>query len=860
MFDPYHKWLGIPPKDQPPHHYRLLGLDLFEDDPDVIANAADQRMSHVRSFQTGTYQAVTQKLLNQLAAARVCLLNTTKRAAYDEALRARLAGKVPPKLPEVLEVLEPIHDDHEEFDFAPTPQRIYRPRKRLQVTPWTVAGVSVVVAVVVLYLVARSTPESKQIANAATSETKAQAVAATAKPKVEPPAVAPAVVAESKTELEAETPPRIETPKPKNETPKSHAEEPKPQQEAKPPQEAPRATVLPLPQTAPAVSRQPTGRRPRVKKVPDRLPVPEAAAVQQARDSIRDRYKSDYHPDISPTAYRAQQESRNQLIKKLIQASKETKDTTERFALLQEAKELAEKSFGFSLTNEVIDLLAVYDVSASRMKADYFCNFLKCVQPSPEGRVDFVEILLPVVEEAIHENNFVDARRLCDSLAKFARDTPVLKEIMTERSKVDRIAADYEVVKEAHATLKADPGNYEAHNTIGEYLCLVQHDCDRGIPYLLGGNDFKLKSLADWDATGTDIPEEQAGLGDAWWDLGVRNRAIQWYELAYPKLTGEEKDAVAERLAEIPLDRSKRIDLLPRVDVNRDRVEGFWVRRGHELSSSPQQNVRVLLPILVDGEYDLDLQFTRWHGDDRVGVILPVGKRQCHVCVSAQGGEYGGLELVMGKRVGDNKATKSPCSLQNNQRYSLRISVRRSSGAIVIDATLEKHPMPGESVQVCHWKGKEESLSLKPDQQLPQNGCFGLLTSGSTLFHSVNLRMASGTARWLPAAIPIRNVEDEDRAERLWELLGLPESERKEAPYKIGIQFNFYELVPCKRLPSQRIIEQCGKPDQAIGIPTPGIPARETKVPWQLWTYGSMKILLDDTGTTRYVTQPEERK
>ena len=36
MFDPYHKWLGIPPKDQPPNHYRLLGVDLFESDPDVI--------------------------------------------------------------------------------------------------------------------------------------------------------------------------------------------------------------------------------------------------------------------------------------------------------------------------------------------------------------------------------------------------------------------------------------------------------------------------------------------------------------------------------------------------------------------------------------------------------------------------------------------------------------------------------------------------------------------------------------------------------------------------------------------------------------------------------------------------------
>jgi hypothetical protein len=30
QFDAYHRCLGIPPKDQPPNHYRLLGLELFE--------------------------------------------------------------------------------------------------------------------------------------------------------------------------------------------------------------------------------------------------------------------------------------------------------------------------------------------------------------------------------------------------------------------------------------------------------------------------------------------------------------------------------------------------------------------------------------------------------------------------------------------------------------------------------------------------------------------------------------------------------------------------------------------------------------------------------------------------------------
>jgi hypothetical protein len=38
-FDPYHRWLGIPPKRQPANHYRLLGLELFETDPEVIRDA-----------------------------------------------------------------------------------------------------------------------------------------------------------------------------------------------------------------------------------------------------------------------------------------------------------------------------------------------------------------------------------------------------------------------------------------------------------------------------------------------------------------------------------------------------------------------------------------------------------------------------------------------------------------------------------------------------------------------------------------------------------------------------------------------------------------------------------------------------
>ena len=95
-FDAYHKWLGIPPEEQPPNHYRLLAVKLFEADLDVIQAAADQRMSHLRKYQRGQCGTISQRLLNEVAAAKLCLLSTEKKTAYDAELREKLRAKKPP--------------------------------------------------------------------------------------------------------------------------------------------------------------------------------------------------------------------------------------------------------------------------------------------------------------------------------------------------------------------------------------------------------------------------------------------------------------------------------------------------------------------------------------------------------------------------------------------------------------------------------------------------------------------------------------------------------------------------------------------------------------------------------------------
>lgn len=86
-FDPYYTWLGIPPDEQPPNHYRLLGLRKYESNREAISNAADARMAHLKTFQTGKRAPICQKLLTEISAAISILLNDAKRTAYDEQLK-----------------------------------------------------------------------------------------------------------------------------------------------------------------------------------------------------------------------------------------------------------------------------------------------------------------------------------------------------------------------------------------------------------------------------------------------------------------------------------------------------------------------------------------------------------------------------------------------------------------------------------------------------------------------------------------------------------------------------------------------------------------------------------------------------
>ena len=79
-FDPYEQWLGIPPEEQPPNHYRLLGIKPLEENRDVIWKAARRQVSSLQKRAASSDSPFVEQLLDELSNARICLLDPDRKA------------------------------------------------------------------------------------------------------------------------------------------------------------------------------------------------------------------------------------------------------------------------------------------------------------------------------------------------------------------------------------------------------------------------------------------------------------------------------------------------------------------------------------------------------------------------------------------------------------------------------------------------------------------------------------------------------------------------------------------------------------------------------------------------------------
>ncbi len=127
-FDPYQSWFDIPHDEQPPNHYCLLGLRMFEGSPELIDQAARLRVKRLKLVAKGPQSQEAKRLLHEVKLARKCLLDIPQKAAYDAALRGRSSSaSVPPPPPQHQPAVPKGHVAHPSAAATTTPVAVSAP-------------------------------------------------------------------------------------------------------------------------------------------------------------------------------------------------------------------------------------------------------------------------------------------------------------------------------------------------------------------------------------------------------------------------------------------------------------------------------------------------------------------------------------------------------------------------------------------------------------------------------------------------------------------------------------------------------------------------------------------------------------
>jgi len=296
----------------------------------------------------------------------------------------------------------------------------------------------------------------------------------------------------------------------------------------------------------------------------DRSPIPDPAAQKESERLIKDVFKDDYAKKTPA--------DRAALAEKLMIQSRETKDDpTARYVLLREAQDLyanvgdLENSLG-----TIEELGRHYVVDAIALKIAAITSATKLAKTADDhGRLAAANLRL--AGEAIQLDQYEMADKTVQAASAAAKKAGALAIVIRANAKSKEIAdlkSRYDKLKKARETLTTTPDDASANLAVGQFEATIKGNWESALPFLAKGSDAALKAAAEKDLAGPKEAVEQAGAGDAWWDLAeketaaakdnLRSRALFWYSKAEEKLTGLVRAKIAKRLLDTRLERISR--------------------------------------------------------------------------------------------------------------------------------------------------------------------------------------------------------------------------------------------------------------------------------------------------------------
>jgi len=279
---------------------------------------------------------------------------------------------------------------------------------------------------------------------------------------------------------------------------------------------------------------------------PQKGPAPQGAALEASQKAAADLYGDRFRSAKTAT-------DKTSVAADMTDAALQLQDgSADQYVLLKIARQIAAGAGDAAAALRAAEKQAErFDVSAAKLKAETLLTAAREAATTAQHKA-VAEAALQLVDNLADEDEIELALDVCEAgraAASKSRQSALVKEMAAKAGDLKKQQAAFLEYRRALAVMENEPAEPAANLAAGRYLCLVKGDWVKGVPMLALGSDAALKAVALMELRGADSAEQQAAIGNAWWDAAetgqgaerdtLRLRAGTWYQQAAPKLTGE---------------------------------------------------------------------------------------------------------------------------------------------------------------------------------------------------------------------------------------------------------------------------------------------------------------------------------
>ncbi len=409
------------------------------------------------------------------------------------------------------------------------------------------------------------------------------------------------------------------------------------------------------------------------------LPVPDPATIEGARERIRAEYQ----------IASARPGDRSKLARRLLDNVSSGRQSAERYAMLDEARDLAANAPNMELAAQVIQEMAKrFQINTLHQTARALERTGMAIDAKSGVNIDLAHRTLDTIGQAVEVDDYETAMSLLSlatKSAKRARDPKAISDCQDLKEKLP-------IMKVAHTSLTkilAEPPNEPTRNeAVGRFLCFFKQDWEKGLPLLAQGNDATLRRLALHELQGAQNAAAWVELGDGWnkfsqradkaTKLPAKRKAYFCYRPVRYELEGMVKSRVEKFMNDMESKYPKLKQPWDHLDISQAEVhrEELVVMPGKSLATKREYTGPLWITLSLKSDSN-SLQLAANHG--------PVLAIQ-------------GSEIVLGKH---SKKLPKP-AITPGRLFKITLLLNESGMAVQLDRTALSQPQEMDLSRKAH--------------------------------------------------------------------------------------------------------------------------------------------------------------